>query len=256
MIRYQCPVCSSKATRVVWQIPFAPLRNPVAIHGATIKDYPTLDPDAEITTWERCQYCQSVFLNPLRAELGSDDHYIKKMANPQEWAGYRRRWAAIRQELGDLRGPIVDAACAVGQYGVLAAIDGFGPILAMEQNATYVAHMRKTNPYWDLYQAVLPAIPQQCLDGWRKKAVCLVFSEAFEHMLDARAVVTALAELLAPGGLMFFSAQCVEGGLPIRPGETIYVTRLGIQRCLRDAGLSLSKIELHSGRFWVWARKP
>jgi len=192
MNRDKCPVCGSVDSDIIWRIPFAKLAQPLTVAGATLHDYPTVHRGTPAIVYDECQHCQSVFQSRLIGPLGhTGRHEIEKMVNDETWTGYRQRWKAILPHTTG-RSCMIDAACAIGQYAQLAKQNGFERCVCLETNPAYVEWML-TNAM-EAHQTTLPRLPDDVdLTG---KADVLVFSEAFEHMLDAGACMKTLATLV------------------------------------------------------------
>lgn len=251
MTRDKCPVCGSADSEIIWQIPFSKLETPLTIAGASLRDYPTVHRWTPATIYDECQHCQSVYQSQLIAPPGhTGRHEIEKMENDEAWRGYRLRWRTILEHTTG-RSCMIDAACGVGQYASLAKQAGFERCVSLETNLAYVEWMLTNG--MEAHETTLPGLPDDVdLVG---KADVLVFSEAFEHMLDAGACMKTLATLVRPGGLLFWSAQAREGYLPIRPAETIYISQEGVDEIHQQCGLRLRQKEFHSGRYWLFSTR-
>ena len=86
----------------------------------------------------------------------------------------------------------------------------------------------------------------------------IILSEVFEHLSEPRAAMANLVPLLRSGGRMFFTAQCTEGRLPVRPEEPIYATRGGMEKLLSDVATGLTVVEWKeaAGRWKIVLERP
>jgi len=220
-----------------------------------------LDDGAKIYAWSRCDGCGSLFLNPYsdaRDNYRRSTYHAGKFTDgrPTYEGGFIGRWAHMQKFMPESPVGLLDAACGAGQYLSMAADSGLfsGPILGMEISEMSVAAINMNAKAgagfvkaeaWDLDAA---PIVGRVFDF-------IIFSEAFEHVQEPRAVIKSLAGALSPRGRIYFTAQSPHGGLPIRPGEPIYTTENGLRELLDHLSLRVVHFELSSGRWTVVAER-
>lgn len=249
-LRTECPVCGrfDHFNGHFWRIPFSAI-DQVDINGFGVTRLPTVDPHQEATDWAQCSECETIYLVNLPDHLvHNNDHYIKKMQNPDNWEGYRRRWAFCEKYAKETR-CMIDAAAGVGQYAQIAKRAGWSQAVAMEGNPRYVAWMRSHDI--DGRAADLESLNVATFSDWWDCANLVVFSEAFEHMAQPLIAMEHLVSMLAPGGLLFWTVQTVDPKLPIRPAETIYVPESAIGLIHGRTRLREVVRVRHPGRLWI-----
>ena len=137
--------------------------------------------------------------------------------------------------------------------GTMAAQKKFDRLIGIDFCEPYVDHMLDLGfegHHIDLAEDINLADAVDCQD-----ADFVVFSEAFEHMRYAGDTMARLMQLLRPGGRIFFSAQALGEGLPVRPAETIYINEHGLMVMACQIGMRILKTEMRSGRFFVAGEK-
>ena len=252
--RMACPVCDCKEIKRVWDIPFSRLPEPTILAGANLHNFPCLDSET-VWAFAQCDKCCSIFLHSLNAQQGHQgEHYIKKMEHPRHWAGYERRYEIFKNYIPENAQSILEAAAGIGQYLTVTRDHNDFPwerFCGIEYNGAYVKEMHRLG--FEAYSCDLNlGLPLEIVG---EKFDAVIFSEAFEHMFDAGKTLGFLVDALRPGGMIFWSAQAIGSGLPIRPEETIYLSERGLEKLCEKLNLGVRYAEIHAGRYLVAATK-
>jgi SAM-dependent methyltransferase len=132
---------------------------------------------------------------------------------------FRRHEVAYRF-LAGLRGPLVEAGCGEGYGARLLRDGGADPVLALDYDATAVAHVRRSYPDVRGVRANLVALP--LADA---SAASVVSLQTIEHLWDQPQLVRECARVLRPGGTcavstpnrLTFSPGLGRGEKPLNP---------------------------------------
>jgi len=231
ILKLTCPVCGGGEISNVWRIPMASIDPPITVFGGYFNQIPTLRTPFQLYCFDACKKCESVFLNPdidRKNHIESykkSTHYIKKMVDDSEWAGYEDRYKDMVRFLPESANVLVDAACGMGQILFIARksqIHNWQKMIGLELSEAYVKNM------------LLEGIEAHCFDLDKDDPQAFIpensvdfisFFEAFEHVQSPLVVLGKMLDLLRLGGRIYFSAQRygVDVNLSIRPGEPIYI---------------------------------
>lgn len=256
-VRERCPVCDGANIENVWKIPMTKLDSPLMITGAKFELVPLLS-STNIYHFSGCHDCESVFLDPYAGTYWddgrSDNHHAKKAANREHWTSYEGRLKDLRPFLNKEMDIVVDAAAGGGQS-----------LIVLKENKDGFTAKRMVG--MDIMQPSVDYIISQGFEGYRHD-ICkpldmlddnsvdlMMFYEAFEHVSSPYLTIKNLAQKLKLGGLLAMTAQCLEGNLPIRPGESIMTTFKGLSMLLTNYKFEILKKENSSGRWRIIARK-
>lgn len=254
--RSVCPLCNGKNANEEWKIPFSKI-DKISISKVGVDVYPMLN-SKEVYVFYKCNDCESIYLYQLEDDEGHSDnatHYIKKMKNRESWNGYINRYNYFKKFINKDSRVFLDAACSVGQYATLAKCDkalNLSRVVCLEFCKNYVKYMKDKG-----FNAHKINLNSEEVSKFVKESSVdfIVFSEAFEHMFDSLNVMRKLVKTLKPKGRIFFSAQALNGSLPIRPGETLYITEGGVNILSELLGCKVVDLNKRHDRFFVTLEK-
>lgn len=225
----ECPVCQSDDIAKLWRMPATTLPEPIQVFGGYFNQIPTLQIPATMFCFDFCHTCESIFLNPVqsqeKASYRTTDHYIRKMRNSAEWAGYEEVYNIFSRWIPAEATVMLDAACGVGQYLQIARRKHphrWRRLIGLELAEKYVDYMRKEGLDAHVFDIdtddLLAIVPDGSVDF-------ISFCEGFEHVERPLAALHKLLAALRPGGRLFFTAQRYGEDVraAVRPGEPIYI---------------------------------
>jgi len=270
--RSRCPICGETLQRSAetgvpfkqhWRIPFSPIET-VTVAGGYFNMLPMLKSDAVVYGFSICPKCESIFINPFddgqTATYTRAVYPVERITDPDKMAGHRAQYDKhLRGHLVGRAGiRVFDAGCGIGQYLFFAAEDpgvdgaeyiGFELSQPAVDAINEAADKRQLSLLWAKQYNL-------CLLGedaemQRKLGLFnfIIMSETFEHLDHPADVMKALAQMLAPGGRIFYTAQAPEGGMAVRPAEPIYMSRIGQELLIEQTGLKLISTVLEAGRW-------
>lgn len=255
--RELCPVCNGVNFENVWKIPMTKVDPALMITGARFELVPLLSSKV-IYHFSQCKDCESVFLNPYAGNYWddgrSDSHHAKKAERRDLWTSYQNRLKELRPYLNSKDMDIVvDVAAGGGQSLTVLKESGeftFSRMIGL-----------------DIMQPSVDWIKSQGFEAYRHD-VCkpldmvgdgsvdlIMFYEAFEHVSSPYHTILNISKKLKMNGVMAMTAQCLEGDLPIRPGESIMCTYFGLEKLLMNNHLEILAKKNSSGRWKIIARK-
>ena len=250
--RVECPVCLKNDIENVWKIPMTRIDKGAIIHGARFNKLPFLNSET-IYHFSRCNDCRSVFLDPFSSKYWDDrgDTYHRdKAISKREWESYTAKVGMITRYI-ETFGTVVDMACGGGQ--ILSIMkernQRWGRMIGVEINkaaAQYVDSLGFDGIQGDVCKRL--DIKNQSVD-------CVVFSEAFEHVQSQYNVIQQISQMLKPRGILYMTAQALEANLPIRPEESVYITKNALESLLNKFNLKSVDIQLSAGRWKLIACK-
>ena len=178
-----------------------------------------------------CECCESVFKNPYDSNenqywSGWNSYRIDAFKKGVQ-QGYRDRYASIAPHIPKDSEVVVDAACGGAEYLRLIREDPslhVGHLVGFELESAIAEYVRSLG--FDGRQADVK-IPGYAPD-LEGRADCVIFSEAFEHVVFPLRTIGYLMKLLRPGGMLWFSAQRVAPALRMKIHEDTAVTKEGI----------------------------
>lgn len=255
-IRERCPVCDGKNFENVWKIPMTKVETPLVITGAKFELVPLLSSQS-IYHFSQCNDCESVFLNPYAGNYWddgrADSHHAKKAERRDLWTSYEYRLKELRPYLKPKMDIVVDVASGGGQS-----------LIVLKESPGY-SFTRMIG--LDIMQPSVDWIKSQGFEGYRHD-VCtpltmvennsvdlMMFYEAMEHVSSPFLTIKYITEKMKPNGILALTSQCLEGDLPIRPGESIMTTLTGLTKLLTHYGLEILEKRNSSGRWRIIARK-
>lgn len=263
VVATHCPICDSTDFETAWQIPMTRIDPPATLFGGYFNQVPTLKTPFELFCFSVCRDCESVFLNPtiprerIINSYKQSTHYLPKMQNEAEWAGYVERYEWMEKYLPEGSTRILDAACGMGQMSFLAQRDKkrtWQRIVGLELSKPYVDNMRANGieahefdiDRDDIHQHIAP----DSIDF-------IVFFEAYEHVEKPMAALRKLMSVLRPGGRIFFSAQRYgkDVMLAIRPGEPIYIGQILVDSLEQRLNCRLVESKTTGSRFFIVLEK-
>jgi SAM-dependent methyltransferase len=255
--RTRCPVCGAQQSEEgYWRLPMSRLAEPVKILGAITDAAPCLNAET-LYNFDRCAACEAVYLNPVSPMTHSDEYARKHLAESEadRHAHYRGRFETLAKWMPADPQRIVDVAAGAGELLDLAKQRWpNAATVGIDGCRIYVLHMQMHGHTACEADLQSPRCLTWALDG--KKADFVVFSEAFEHMIDAGVVMGAIATILRPGGRLFVSAQGLGLPLPIRPSESIYVTDASLTALAKQLGVRVLACTPEVGRFLAVFERP
>jgi SAM-dependent methyltransferase len=257
--RPACPVCEWTMTdQGHWRIPLATHAECVTVHGALTNQWPCLEATTRYD-FDRCCRCGSVFLNPVpELQYHGDEEGAKNVA-ASSLEKYRSRFDWVSRWIPPeaTHGPakVIDVACGAGELLTLIRqkwpdVDTYG----IDYCAPYMDHVVKSGH--NALRMDLSRSESRANAYALENADLAVFSEAFEHQLDAAAVVRSILGWLRPGGRLCFSAQALGQPLPIRPAETIYIPEMSVGVMAMLFKVNVLDCYPEAGRFLVVFEKP
>ena len=251
--RTECPVCLGKNIENVWKIPMTRLNEVVTIHGARFNKLSFLNSET-IYYFSRCNHCKSVFLDPFSSKYWDDrgDTYHRdKAISKREWKAYIAKANLIASHIDPFGKTIIDMACGGGQ--VLSAMKELGQrwdkMIGVEINKAAIEYVNSLG-----FEGIQGSICDQ-LDINDKSVDCVVFSEAFEHVQSQHNVIKQISRILKTDGILYMTAQALEADLPIRPEESVYITKNALESLLNEFKLEFVDIQLSAGRWKLIACK-
>lgn len=269
--RTSCPICLSTDINPLWRVPLSPMKE-IEINGAFTGMFPILDLESTIYWYSVCCTCESIFLSPYdsstRRSYRTSEFHSSKFEDKERWAGYQRQYDAhIKPALAGLQAGsplrLLDAGCGAGQYLFCALADTsfkFSALVGMELSKPAIdkinleADTRGLTSIISGYQVDLDA-GHELLDLELPAFDFIVLSEVFEHLEAPFTAMKEMAAALVRGGRIFYTAQCPEGKLPIRPAEPIYMSAKGQVLLLERVGLRALSVKLEAGRWKTVAEK-
>lgn len=252
IIRCECPVCLGTNIENVWKIPMTKLDEVTLIHGARFNKLSFLNSET-IYHFSRCNDCDAVFLNPFSSKYWDDrgDTYHRdKAMRKKEWPAYTAKVKLILSHVKTF-GMIVDMACGGGQ--MLSIMQELCPkwdiMIGVEINKASTEYVNSLG-----FQGINGNVCQQ-LDIPSKSVDCVMFSEAFEHVQSQYNAIKQISRILKSKGILYMTAQALESDLPIRPEESVYVTKKALELLLNKFNLQFVDIQLSAGRWKLIACK-
>lgn len=232
-----CPVCGSRETGRLWQLPQTRLGVPTHLnapgsrfHDLYLDYLPLLKVPQEIFVFDICRHCHSIFRNPR------DDDHVSYINDTSKIAAFQQQGTVSFESIAALcakRFPrdtkvVVDAACGSGQ--VLALLRQQHPelkLLGLELSRPSVAFIQSLG-----IDAVGVDLDLEDLSAVLAPGSIdfILFYEAFEHVRSPLTVLRKLVQALRPGGRLHFTAQYYgpKNELQVRVGEPIYIDRHGL----------------------------
>ena len=251
--RVECPVCLKQDIENIWKIPMTKVDESIVVHGARFNKLSFLNSET-IYHFSKCGFCNTVFLDPFSSKYWDDrgDTYHRdKAIDKREWESYTSKAKLIAFHIDPFGKTIVDMACGGGQ--VLSAMkelgQEWGKMIGVEINkaaAKYVDDLGFKGIQGDVCKKL--DIHDQSVD-------CVVFSEAFEHVRSQYNAIRQMSRILKTGGILYMTAQALEADLPVRPEESVYVTKDGLESLLNKFNLNFIDVQLSAGRWKLIACK-
>ncbi len=237
-----CPVCTGRNTVNLWRMPM------------------TLQVPASLYCFDFCRSCESVFLNPAsethKDECRKSDHHLRLMQDEAQWKAYEEAYDRFAKWIPDRATTLMDAACGVGQYLVVArkrAPDRWSRLIGLELSEKYVAHMRAQN-----IEAHLVDIDNDELGQAVKPETVdfVTFCDAFEHVERPLDALRKLLVTLRPGGRLVFTAQRygTDVQAAVRP-EPIYIGERVLKELPQRLGCRVVDVTTSGARYHVILEK-
>lgn len=251
--RVECPICLKQDIENIWKIPMTKVDESIIVHGARFNKLSFLNSET-IYHFSRCNDCQSVFLDPFSSKYWDDrgDTYHRdKAISKKEWKAYTAKANLIASHIDPFGKTIVDMACGGGQ--ILSAMKELGQewdkMVGIEINKAAAEYVNSLG-----FKGIQGSICNQ-LDINDESVDCVVFSEAFEHVQSQHDAIKQISRILKIDGILYMTAQALEADLPIRPEESVYVTKDTLESLLNKFNLNFIDIQLSAGRWKLIACK-
>lgn len=267
-LRTACPICLSDRIEPLWRIPFSRVKD-VVVNGASTGMLPILDTQATIYCYSICRECESLFLNPYdngaREAYKSSTFHSTKFDDQARMDGYRRQYNNCIKPMLQSTGAalsMLDAGCGTAPYLFCAMEDtahAFSSLIGVELSKPSIDKINQEAQRRGLHK--MHGYQIDLDDGHSLLELGLppfdfiVLSEVFEHLEHPTVGMHSLVTAMAPGGRIFYTAQCPGGSLPVRPGEPIYMSDEGQKVLLQRLGLQALEIKMEAGRWKTVAEK-
>lgn len=250
--RTECPVCLGQDFENIWKIPMTKVEERIIVNGAKFNKLPFLNSKTAYH-FSRCNLCKTVFLDPFSSKYWDDrgnTYHRDKAISKREWVSYTSKVNLISSYVKNF-GVIVDMACGGGQ--ILSIMkeqkQDWERIIGVEINKVAVEYISKLG-----FEGIEGNVCER-LEIDNLSADCVVFSEAFEHVQSQYHVIAQISRILKSGGILYMTAQALESNLPVRPEESVYVTKNALETLLNKFNLKFVEVLLSAGRWKLIACK-
>jgi len=250
--RTYCPVCLGISFENVWKIPLTKMKDSIIVNGAKLNKLPFLNSDT-VYHFSKCDCCSSIFLNPFSSKYWEDrgsTYHRDKAISKREWSSYTAKSNLIASYVKNF-GVIVDIACGGGQILSTMKEQGhkWNRMVGVEINKVAVEYINELG-----FEGIRGNVCER-FDIDNESVDCVVFSEAFEHVQSQYYALAQVSRILKSGGILYMTAQALEANLPVRPEESVYVTKDTLEELFNKLNLKFMDIQLSAGRWKLIACK-